>query len=622
MSRLAYQNAFVASKRLHNDRSCALSVVKPISFGFQLFIATALFSILNLTCITRPVMSQESPSQQYTLFSNDDSLQDAFNPNPLKNDIELPMPCSGKMILRPVCVASSGFFEDLEFYQGCTDCGRWDQGFMEGKHKAAVSGPFNLRDLPNSWRSQLAISAESGNGQCPNPNDESAMGFYYFIGKYEVSNFQWDVIMDGKCPGSHEPLSANDARPKTGISWFEAIDFTRRYTEWLLKNSPDLLPKFSRGRFGYLRLPTETEWEYAARGGHMVTEPQLNHEEFFPLNGHSIAEYAVFTNAEAPKPPEKIAWIGSKRPNPLGLFDTAGNASEMVLDPFRFTVGFRLHGTAGGFVVKGGSYLKRKAEIMPGRREEMPFFLKNGAFNSGDLGFRIVLSGIVTPDDRNDTLIRQWARKDGQIQLGQLESRNSESMLETDQVRGPISEFGSLADTPPSVIKKENLLLKDIIRQNNIMLIKQKTETINALIWNAILITESVSNYLRQRKEMLEELQELEEMKTETVHESVLDGLDSNITKKLGTVCLLDAEINIFLKFYISRIKDFQKYPEGVFESQLSDILNELNPEEILNISLKPRLNLLKKHVTFYRDSPEILNQEKILKDINITYAH
>ena len=52
----------------------------------------------------------------------------------------------------------------------------------------------------------------------------------------------------------------------------------------------------------------------------------------------------------------------------------------MLFEAFRFSIGSRLHGAIGGFVIKGGSYRKGRAEIMPGRREEMPFFLETGEF--------------------------------------------------------------------------------------------------------------------------------------------------------------------------------------------------------------------------------------------------
>lgn len=429
------------------------AATRAFPIGRLLYLTMALF--IGLALAAWPVQARYCPPRDRGLSPAVPTLEDMFNPNPSKADIELPMPCEGKLILRHVCVPASGYFGDLQLDLGCKDCGRPKQGFMEGKRKAALSGPFTLQDLPEPWRIKLTELAKMGEGRCPSPNDMTTTGFYYFIGKYEISNFQWKAIMEGRCPGSDTPFTAEDPRPKTEISWFEAIDFTRRYTEWLLKNSPESLPRFSAGRFGYLRLPTEVEWEYAARGGHLVTESQMNREEFFPLHGRTHGEYAVFTEPEAAKPPEKLAWIGSRCSNPLGLFDTAGNAAEMVMDPFRFSVGSRLHGTTGGFVVKGGSYRKGKVEIMPGRREEVPFFLKDGAFRSTDLGFRIVLSAIVTPVDRKEVLDHEWVKAGIGSRQSQPGPRPSGLMFEIEQGKDPISEIDRLLAASSDEMEKK-----------------------------------------------------------------------------------------------------------------------------------------------------------------------
>ena len=549
----------------------------------------ALVICIALALVALPVPAKECPTPQRGMSRLVPTLQKAINPNTSEADIELPMPCGGKLVLRHVCIPAEGFFGDLRFDLGCVDCGRGRHGFMEGRRKAAVSGPFTLQDLPEAWRIKLTTFTKRGDGRCPSPNDNTSTGFYYFIGKYEISNFQWKAVMDNECPGSNESLTVDDPRPKTGISWFEAIDFTRRYTEWLLKNSLDSLPHFSGGRFGYIRLPTEAEWEYAARGGHMVSESQINQEEFFPLDGQPYGDYAVFTEPGAAKPPEKLAWIGSKCSNPLGLFDTAGNAAEMVLDPFRFSLGFRLHGATGGFIAKGGSYRRRTAEIMPGRREEMPFFLEDGAFRSTDLGFRVVLSAIVTPRDRYETLGKEW--------------------ITTGTKRRQAKE-----DQKPS-----GLVIRLDSKKNLMTPADKQAETIKAIIRSALFTAESVLGYSMRRQVMMYELDRLKFMKTDVVPESVLEALDGNITKAMEAVSMVDAEIDSFVQFYINRIKESQKFPEDVFKNQMDLISQELIVEEGFSQDLKSRFDLFKlfkKHVALHKSQEGGIRPGSVLEDI------
>lgn len=588
-----------------------------LSFVHLVCSAMGFVVILGLVLANRPLMAQNCPSGQSALASAMPGLKDMVNPNPSEADIELPMPCGGKLILRHVCIPAEGYFGDLRLDLGCKDCGRLNQSYMEGKHQGAVSGPFTLQDLPEVWRLKLTQWANSGDGQCPKPTDKNYKGFYYFIGKYEISNFQWKTVMSKECPGLGGQFSVDDPRPKTNISWFEAVEFTRRYTEWLIKNAPGSLPEFANNRFGYIRLPTEAEWEYAARGGHLVTESQMNEEEFFPLNDRPIADFAVFTEQEAAKPQEKLAWIGSKCANPLGLFDTAGNAAEMMLDPFHFSVGSRLHGAAGGFIIKGGSFRKGQPEIMPGRREEQTFFLEDGAFSSTDVGFRVVLSGILTPEDRKGRLAHEWAVLGLQQPPEQISQKPSGSKIEMDQSKDPITEIDRLVTLSSDETEIKNLLfLREVLKQKSILLVEQTAEAVKAIIHSALFTAESLQNCAIRRKVVINELGRLEKVKTETVSSSILESLDTGISKAKDMVHMLGAAMDHLGKFYLSRVRESQRYPEELFESQLNLISQELGLEDGFSQSLKNRLDVFRKHVSLYKHQPENISQEVIQEEL------
>ena len=592
-------------------------MIRPYSFIHLLSLAAIAAIGMVLTFSGGSVRAQDCPSQKYKRSSQTPIVKDMVNPHPPEYDFELPMPCGGKLFLRHVCIPARSYLDDFQFNMGCEECRRKDEGFMEAKRTTAVAGAFTLEELPDAWRAKLIELAQRGDGLCPTPDDKSSKALYYFIGKYEISNWQWQTVMADDCPGWDKAFTTEDPRPKTNVSWFEAVEFTRRYTEWLLKNRRDALPSFPAGRYALIRLPTEVEWEYAARGGHMIAASQMNRKEFFPLNNRHFSDFAVYTRAGAAKPPEKLSWIGTKCPNPLELFDTAGNAAEIMLDPFRYFKGSRLHGATGGFVIKGGSFSKSRAEIMPGRREEMPFFLEDGAFRSNDLGLRVVLSGIVTPQNRSKALRRQWTNIAERSRLSKLDSGAAKSAI--DEVRGKIliAEIERRASAAANDAEKEELLSQaDYIKKLTSMLRSRQSLSIETLIWKALFSVESLHKYTVQRNQMELELEMLKKMKAEPLPESEIESLKRNISGLTEQISHSDAAIDYLTQSYLGNIRASQQFSQDAIDLQLAGLFQHQILEESLRSSLNSRLEIFRKHIARYASNPEEISRETIIQDI------
>jgi formylglycine-generating enzyme len=168
----------------------------------------------------------------------------------------------------------------------------------------------------------------------------------FFIGKYEITQKQWLEVMGDDYRASDRPdtfllpsVWEGDNLPKESVSWYESLEFCNKLSalEGLLpcykinKNVKDSKNQNSDDEYkwtvscnwsasGY-RLPTEAEWEYAARGG--------NKSKGYEYSGSNDVGVVAWYNSNSDS---KTHLVGQKLSNELGIYDMSGNIWEWCWD--------------------------------------------------------------------------------------------------------------------------------------------------------------------------------------------------------------------------------------------------------------------------------------------------
>jgi formylglycine-generating enzyme required for sulfatase activity len=211
---------------------------------------------------------------------------------------------------------------------------------------------FTFVELPAGRFVMGSPDDEAGRARDEGPPREVTVSRAYWLGKYEVTQAQWRAVM-GENPATFQDYPTSTVHPVEGISWFDAQECVARLN--------------TRG-VGRFRLPTEAEWEYAARAGTATRFPWGDDPDYRELPQHAW----FYSQAEGRSHP-----VGGKHPNPWGLHDIFGGVWEWCEDwygPYPPGPVVDPRGPAEGTArcIRGGSWFNEPEALRSANRHRHP----------------------------------------------------------------------------------------------------------------------------------------------------------------------------------------------------------------------------------------------------------
>ena len=197
-----------------------------------------------------------------------------------------------------------------------------------------------------------ATSEQSGEADSDESPTHSVTLDSYYIGECEVTQAQWQKIM-GNNPSSFK----GDSRPVEQVSWEDAQNFCRELSAITGKT--------------YL-LPTEAQWEYAARGG--------KHSKGYKYSGSYAIDAVAWYDGNSGNATHPVK---QKRANELGLYDMSGNVWEWCSDWY-------------------GSYSSSSQNNPTGASSGQYRVLRGGSWNNNARNCRSSNRDNNTPSNRNN----------------------------------------------------------------------------------------------------------------------------------------------------------------------------------------------------------------------------
>ena len=491
-----------------------------------------------------------------------------FNPQPAADDMILPMACGGAMVFRPVEIPSGSRLDDRRVELGQAD---EERGFKEGRRMNYLAGAFTATDGDTGKR-------------------------IYYIAKYETTRDHYAVYGDGECPNP----SMGGRLPVTDVSWFDAMDFSRRYTEWLLQHARDSLPVEGLEP-GFLRLPTEVEWEFAARGGLKVDEADFLAPRF-PMPDGDLTQYAWHESSQSAD--GQLRPVGLLKPNPLKIYDMLGNAAEMTFVPFYLDHRGRSHGQAGGFVTRGGDIFTPPSQIATAVRQEHNYFsgATSRAKSLDSLGFRLVLTApVIVSPERLAEIKKAWSALPSLV--GDVGAEAEKALKELQEVAARSQDQG---------LRSKLELIQRNVEQAHSAINEARDRTVRALLGTGSFMAKRVVTD-RKRADAIQQLMRLAEKKFnrfadaaihspdgERIIEEAHTTLSSKMTKWKVMLDEVEESLSNTLSYYGNMVIGIGRdYSEDEVLRNLKVVKSEFHVKR--NDYLVPYADKFFEHVAAYR---------------------
>ena len=338
-------------------------------------------------------------------------------------------------------------------------------------------------EMGQSYKNQLTDTLVSG---CFVGKRNGKKDWLYYLGETEVRQDQWDAVM-GWVTLNKKTTGKNSGFPKTGLTMGEIYTFIDGINAWMLSKEQSHLPKY-KNAVAFCRLPTEAEWEFAARGGIRV-EPEV-FDRRYPYTDQNGNQYPGAYEWFRSNSGNRLQMCGSKhiKPNPIGLYDMLGNVEELTLSLFGPEY---QQGRFGQFVIRGGNFSTAENKLSASYRTEyQPFLEDTGKIRRPPkIGFRLALgtrisSSGVNPDQL-DTGYLDYARGKSLTRPGPFGDSSPSRQAEQDLIQfkkeeldrlesenrglsnkiAQLDKYNHRVQTDLSVQKKENKHLNELMAE-------------------------------------------------------------------------------------------------------------------------------------------------------------